>query len=117
RQSGKQLGVHGDDGVGVEPESVVGAAAARGAGSLAGEASGRKALGAGPGVQNLCAGLCAFALSSGAWRSAASVSSAVVEPVSGDLLPLGRRLTLLTTQTLKSESRCSDPCGAKGNPA
>ena len=37
-QPGEQLGVHGDDGVGLEPEGVVGAVAAGGAGPLAGAA-------------------------------------------------------------------------------
>ena len=52
-QPGEQLGVHGDDGVGLEPEGVVGADAAGAARPLAGEAPGGEALGAAAGVQDV----------------------------------------------------------------
>ena len=93
-QPGEQLGVHGDDGVGVGPEGVVGAAAAGAAGTLAGEASGREALGVGPGVQDLREGVRAAAVSDRPDGPAAGVSVAGVEPAPADLLPVGRSAAL-----------------------
>src|SRR5262245_51744900 len=108
-QPGEQLGVHGDDGAGVGPEGVVGAAAAGGAGAVAGAAPGAEALGAAPGVQDVCERLRTDPLSDRAGGAAAGVSAAVLESAPADLLPLARPAALLSQATLKSASGCADP--------
>src|SRR5262249_47308153 len=122
-QPGKQWGIHGDDGVGLEPESMVGAEPARGTGPLASPASNPKALGIALGVQEVCQCFCASAVPDHPHRPQADLSAPGLESVPADLLPVGRRVALLTRATLKSESGCSDPprhqvqtCGKESEP-
>ena len=91
-QPAEQLGVHGDDGAGLGPEGMVGAAAAGGAGAVAGEAPDGEALGAGVGVQDVCKRLRAVAVSDRADGWAAGGSAALLKAV-----------------LLKSASGCADP--------
>src|SRR4051812_50189160 len=89
-QPGEQLGLHGDDGVGLESEGVVGVAATRGARPLAGKVPSGEALGVTAGVQGLCECLCAAALPDCPQRPEVDLSLAGLESLSGDLLSSGR---------------------------
>ena len=51
--TGEQLGIHGDDGVGLEPEGLVGVVASGGTGSLADASQRGEEVGVGAGVPNL----------------------------------------------------------------
>src|SRR5262249_8431371 len=108
-QPGQQLGVHGHDGPGLGPESLVGVAAAGGAGALARAAPDPEALGAGVGVQDLCERLCAPAVPDRAAGAAVGVWAVGLERAPADLLPPGRTAAVLRPPTPKSESGCSDP--------
>src|SRR5262249_30741885 len=105
----KQLGLHGDDGPGLEPQGVVGSVAAGSAGALAATASRGAAMGAGSGIQDVRAGVHAAAVSDRAHRPEAGVPLVVVESVPADLLAVGVRTPLLTPEILKSGSGCPDP--------
>ena len=88
---GEQLGVHGDDGVGVEPEGVVGAAAAGGAGPLAGAASRGEAWVLRLEFKTFVNAFVRAAVPGGPDGPQVGVSAAVLEPAPVDLLPLGCR--------------------------
>src|SRR5262249_43265506 len=87
---------YGDDRLGLEPESLVVVNAARAAGALARKTSGREALGAAAGVQNLCECVCPSAMPDHPHRPQAGVSHLGLESSSVDLLSVGGRLALLT---------------------
>src|SRR5206468_12486005 len=108
-QPGEQWGVHGDDGVDVEPEGVVGPDAAGGRGTLARAAPRGEGVGAGVGVQSLRERLRASAVPDRADGTSPAVSVAVVEHASAHLLPDGSSAALLSQGSPKSESGCSDP--------
>src|SRR5260370_14770022 len=108
-QLGEKLVVHGDDGVGLEPDGLVGVDAAGRARPLAGQAPGREAVGLADRVQDVRERLRPTGVSGGAHGSETGVSSAVVEPIPTDLLPPCLRPAVLTSAPKKSESGCSDP--------
>jgi hypothetical protein len=108
-QPGVELGVHGDDGVGLGPEGVVGVAAAGNAGPLGRKVSDREALGVGVGVQDVRQCLHAVAVPVGTNESAVGVPTAVLEPSLADLLPPGGTLAVLSRRPPKSASGCADP--------
>ena len=108
-QSGEQLGVHGDDGVGLEPESLVGVDAAGRAGTLAGEIPSGEAWVLRHGVQDVRECLCASALPDRADGPQVGVSAVGMEPAPTDLLPPGSTCCVVETRETKSESGCSDP--------
>jgi len=105
----QQLGLHGHDGIGLGPESVVCVDAARGRGPASGILPSGQALAARPGVQDVCASIRAHAVPDRADESADCVSVTVVELLPTDLLPPARRAAVLTPHPKKSESGCSDP--------
>src|SRR5205823_310081 len=80
-QSDQQLGVHGDDGVGLEPESVVGFDTAGRGRSLAGTTPGRQTVGLEDRVQDVRECVCPFAVSNRADRGQVGVPLAGLEPV------------------------------------
>src|SRR5947209_877671 len=83
----KSLGVPVKDGPGLEPQGVVGAGAAGGAGAVAGAAPGGETLGAAAGVPGVGQGLRPPAVPAGARGAAAGLPAAVVEPLPAGLLP------------------------------
>ncbi len=90
-----ERGLHGDDGVGLEPQSVVGAVVAGGARTLAAASPGREAVGVDPGVPDVCASVYPAAVPGRADGAPAGVSAAGVEPSPTDFLAAGGRVALL----------------------
>ena len=87
--------VHGDDGLGVEFESVVGLVASRGSGSLAGAAPRGEAVGVESGIPILPECIYVAAVSDSPDGPEGGVSRAELEPPPTDLLPTGRQTPLL----------------------
>src|SRR5262249_48592851 len=106
---GEQLGLHGNDGLGLEPESLVGLVVAGSTGTLAATAPRREAVGVGTGVQDVRTSVCALAVPDCADRSALAVSPAVMEPTPIHLLAPDSRTAVLTTFFMKSGCGCPDP--------
>ena len=105
----QQLGVHGDDGLGVESEGVVGVDAAGIVGSGSRVASGRKAMGAAVGVQDVFECLHPAAVPDHQDRPQTDLSFAELEPPSIHLLPVGQQTPMLSDGEMKSGSGCPDP--------
>jgi len=106
----QQLGLHGDDGLGLGPEGLVGAATAGGAGAVAKTTPSRETLVVGAGIQNVCECVYAYPVPAGADGPAAGLPAVGLEPALADLLPCGRTAALLRVAALKSASGCADPC-------
>ena len=115
-QPGEQLGVHGDDGAGLEPEGVVGAVAARSAGPLAGATPRARS--------SRCCGWSSRRFVNAFVRSAvpdrphgppAGLSAAVLEPVPADLLPPGRVSCAADAAHLEVGVRMLRSAAANGN--
>jgi hypothetical protein len=107
-QFAQQLGVHGNDGNGVGPEGVVGAALTGGPGPASGQLQGRQTVGTRPGVQDVRASVRATAMPDRAQRQTVGLSIVVMESAPTDILPARQRAAVLTVGFLKSESGCSD---------
>src|SRR5580692_6788398 len=87
RQPGEQLGLHVDDGLGLELEGLVGIDPARDSRPLARETSRRKTMGAETGIQDVPERIHALALPDPKdWRQA-GLPTAWLEPASAYLLP------------------------------
>ena len=95
-QSGEQLGLHGDGGLGVESEGLVGAVADAALGTLAGAISAGASDRAANGVQNVRQCVRAAALSDYSSGSAANLSRAQLESVAEGVLPHVRAVAALT---------------------
>ena len=108
-QPGEQLGLHGNDGASLEPEGLVGAATSRTTRTLAGTASVGEANPLDDGVQDVRERVPAAAVPDYPYQPEVGVSLVVLEPMAARLLPRARRVTLLTSDLLKSESGRSDP--------
>src|ERR1700693_3912806 len=93
---GEQRGLHGNDGLGLESQGLVGADAARGFGALAGPTARGETVGPGTGVQDVRAGLRPAALPISAYGSEVGVSLIVVESAPANFLAFGDSVTLLT---------------------
>ena len=96
RHPGRQLGVHGDDISGVEPESVVGALAERNAGAMVRALPRREGDGAGHGIQDVRERVYADAVPDRSHRPAIDLSPAELESLAIALLPDAVAIALLT---------------------
>ena len=98
-QPGKQLGVHGDDGAGVELEGVVRAVANRGTGPAHRTSPARKTNDPGHGIQDLHQRVSTVALSDRERRPTLDLSRSELESLATDLLPYDRPIALLSRGT------------------
>src|SRR5581483_3083431 len=99
-------------GAGLGPEGVVGTAAAGRAGAPSGQLPCGQAVGLAPGIQDVCAGLCAATVPDRAEWPTAGLSVALVEPLPADLFPVGRCAALSRPASTKSASGRADPTAA-----
>src|SRR5262245_58249684 len=112
----EQLGLHGHDLAGLDPQGLVRSAAA-GKRTPARPISRGQTLGAGPGVPHFRQLLHQPAVPDPSRRPPPHLPLAVVDPAPTDLLPFGRRPAALTRVSTKSESGCSDHHGSQSSPA
>src|SRR5208283_3293239 len=105
---GEQLGIHGDGGIGVESESLVGSVAHRQSGTLASASTRRKGESVADGVQNLHQCIHPHTLSNSSRGSTIDLSFGELELLATDVLPSVRTVALLRTAK-EPESGCSGP--------
>ena len=92
------MGLHGDDGAGLESQGMGGVAFA-GSGPLEREIPGRESVAVGYGVQSVFARDGNDSLSNGAASARRGVPSLELSPAPVNVLSLGRNASLLTTPT------------------
>jgi hypothetical protein len=93
--AGEQLGLHGDGGVGLEPEGVVGLVSIGGTGPLAGAAPGAETVGTASGVPNVPERVRAVAVPDSQDGAKGGVSALGLESPPADLLPTRQQTPLL----------------------
>jgi hypothetical protein len=108
-QLGEQLGVHADDGLSLEPESLVGVDAARRSRPLARETSRRQTMGAETGIQDVLEHIHAPAVPNHQDRPQTGLPLVELEPALTHLLPAARCVALLNCCQSMSGSGCPDP--------